>query len=191
MTEFITNQRLIFPALLPARMLQNGRLFLLLLLLLSGPRARPETSAVATVYVFLADTCPISQNATLVLRELAATYTPRGVQFIGIFPTPHLRPAAVALFQKQYPLPFPLRLDEHQHLTRRFRARITPEVVVVAPDGTTVLYQGRIDDSYARLGQRRTVVQHHELRETLAAILAHQPIPVARTEAVGCLIEKN
>lgn len=173
-------------------MLKNVRLlFFLLLLLPPCLLARPEVPVAATVYVFLADTCPICQNATPVLRELAATYAPHGVRFVGVFPAPQMRPADIILFQKQYPLPFALRLDEQQQLTRRLGARITPEVVVLAPDGATVLYQGRIDDSYARLGQRRTVVQHHELREALAAIVARQPVPTTRTEAVGCLIEGN
>jgi hypothetical protein len=166
------------------------RLLLILLLLLLPPvlRAAGPPPLVATVYVFLADTCPISQNATPTLRALHTAYAPRGVRFVGVFPAPQMRPADVVLFQKQYTLPFPLRLDAGQQLTHRLGARITPEVVVLAPDDATVLYQGRIDDAYARLGQRRTVVQHHELRDALAAIVARQPVPVPRTEAVGCFV---
>lgn len=167
-----------------------SRLLHLLFLLLLPPllRAGAPVPPVATVYVFLADTCPISQNATPTLRALHAAYAPRGVRFVGVFPALQMRPADVVLFQKQYPLPFPVRLDAGQQLTRRLKARITPEVVVLAPDETTVLYQGRIDDAYARLGQRRTVVQHHELRDALTAIVARQPVPVPRTEAVGCFV---
>ncbi|TGE23257.1 redoxin domain-containing protein [Hymenobacter metallicola] len=155
-------------------------------LALSGARAAPPTRA--TVYVFLSDTCPICQSATLTLRQLHSAYASQGVQFVGVFPDQQLRPADLILFGKQYRLPFPLRLDEGQVLTRRFQARITPEVVVAAADGRTVLYQGRIDDSYARLGQRRTVITHHELQDALAAIVAGQPVAQARTEAVGCFI---
>lgn len=143
---------------------------------------------IATVYVFLAETCPISQQATLALRNLYATYAPRGVQFVGLFPDQQTSPADIAAFGRTYKVPFPLKLDDHKLLVHRFRARITPEVVVAAADGRTVLYQGRIDNSYVRLGQRRTVVTQHELYDALAAITAGKAVANARTEAVGCFI---
>ncbi|TGE25647.1 redoxin domain-containing protein [Hymenobacter aquaticus] len=171
------------------KLLSFLRLTCLLALGLLVGAARPAAPAPkATVYVFLSDTCPICQTATLTLRQLHATYAPQGVQFVGVFPDQQLRPADLILFGKQYQLPFPLRLDEHQVLTRQFQARITPEVVVTAADGRTVLYQGRIDDSYAKLGQRRMVINHHELQDALAAIVAGRPVAPARTEAVGCFI---
>jgi peroxiredoxin len=143
---------------------------------------------VATVYVFLAETCPISQQATLALRTLYTTYAPRGVQFVGLFPDQQTSADAISAFSRTYKVPFPLRLDNKQQLTRRFQARITPEVVVAAADGRTILYQGRIDNGYVRLGQRRTVTTQQELRDALAAIVAGQPVEKARTEAVGCFI---
>ncbi|WP_165370559.1 redoxin domain-containing protein [Hymenobacter persicinus] len=161
----------------------------LLVLLGAGTGAQaPGAEVKATVYVFLADTCPISQTATLTLRELHAAYAGRGIRFVGLFPDAQTRPADIILFGKRYKVPFPLRSDEKQRLARRFQARITPEVVVAAADDQTVLYQGRIDDSYVRLGQRRLVTGHQELRDALAAIVAGRPVPVARTEAVGCYI---
>ena len=143
---------------------------------------------IATVYIFLAETCPISQQATLALRTLYTTYAARGVQFVGLFPDQLTSSAAITDFGRTYNVPFPLKLDNKQQLTRRFQARITPEVVVAATDGRTVLYQGRIDNSYVRLGQRRTVTTEQELRDALAAIVAGQPVVKARTEAVGCFI---
>ncbi|WP_185816834.1 redoxin domain-containing protein [Hymenobacter metallilatus] len=173
-----------------------SRLFCMWWLVLAGllpggftRAAPPKAATTATVYVFLSDTCPICQAATLTLRQLHATYAARGVQFVGVFPGTHVRPADIVLFQQQYALPFPLRPDEGQLLTRRFQARTTPEVVVAGPEGQ-VLYQGRIDDGYAALGQRRTVVQHQELRDALAALTAGRRVAVARTEAVGCLINR-
>jgi peroxiredoxin len=125
---------------------------------------------IATVYIFLADTCPISQKGTLALRELHQQYASRGVQFVGVFPDEQTRPADVILFRKTYLLPFELKIDHGQQITRRWGARITPEAVVVAADGRTVVYQGRIDNSYVALGQRRTVTTAHELADALANI---------------------
>lgn len=149
--------------------------------------ARPVKS-VATVYVFLAETCPISQQATLALRTLHARYAPQGVAFVGVFPDQQTSAADIAAFGRAYQVPFSLQVDNNQLLTRRLQARVTPEVVVVAANGHTILYQGRIDNGYVRLGQRRTLTTQQELRDALAAIVADQPIAQARTEAVGCFI---
>ncbi|MDQ2792988.1 MAG: redoxin family protein [Bacteroidota bacterium] len=158
-------------------------LFFLELLGEAGPAPR------ATVYVFLAETCPISQAATLPLRELHARYGARGVRFVGVFPARETTPAGLAAFAKTYQLAFSLQADAGHQLTRRLHARVTPEAVVVAADGRTVLYQGRLDDAYAGLGQHRAVTNHHELAEALAAVAAGQPVAVPRTEPVGCFIE--
>ena len=160
---------------------------LLFLIWLFG--AAPAAAPPVTVYVFLADTCPISQAATLPLRALQAQYAARGVRFVGVFPARETTPASLAAFAKTYQLTFALRADKGHRLTRRLHARVTPEAVVVGPDGRTALYQGRLNDAYAGLGQHRPVVRHHELADALADITAGRPVAVARTEPVGCFIE--
>ena len=149
----------------------------------AGPAPR------ATVYVFLADTCPISQAATLPLRELHTRYASRGIRFVGVFPAGATTPAVLADFTKTYQVPFPLQADAGHRLTRQLHARVTPEAVVLAADGRTVLYQGRLDDAYAGLGQHRPVTRHHELADALAAVVAGRPVAVPRTEPIGCFIE--
>ena len=159
-----------------------------LLLLLSFLRFHPLAPR-ATVYVFLADTCPISQAATLPLRQLHGQYAGQGIQFVGVFPAAGTTPAGLAEFAKTYQVPFALQADPGHQLTRRLHARVTPEVVVLAPDDRTPLYRGRLNDAYAGLGQHRPVTRHHELADALAAIVAGQPVAVAQTEPVGCFIE--
>ncbi|HET9503372.1 MAG TPA: redoxin family protein [Hymenobacter sp.] len=155
----------------------------------AGPPPAPGRQLPFTVYVFLAESCPISQQATLPLRELHAKYATRGVRFVGVFPGGTATVASVAEFKGKYAVPFALQLDLGQKLTRRFKATTTPEALVVAADGR-ILYQGRLDDRYAALGERRTVSQHHELAEALADLAAGRPVAVPRTEPVGCFIEK-
>ncbi|GAB3856250.1 hypothetical protein GCM10028822_28350 [Hymenobacter terrigena] len=162
---------------------------LLLLLLLHFGGIIPGPAPRATVYVFLAETCPISQAATLPLRELHGRYEAQGVRFVGVFPAKETSPAGLAAFAKTYQLGFPLQADAGHQLTKKLHARVTPEAVVVAADGRTVLYQGRLDDAYAGLGQHRTVTRHHELADALAAVATGQPVAVPRTEPVGCFIE--
>jgi peroxiredoxin len=160
-----------------------------LLLLLSFWHWQPAVAPRATVYVFLADTCPISQAVTLPLRQLHGQYAAQGVQFVGVFPAADIDAVKIDKFAKTYQIPFALQADPGRTLTRRWHATVTPEAVVVAADGRHVLYQGRIDDSYASLGQRRTVVTHHELADALAAVVADKLVAVPKTEPVGCFIE--
>ena len=162
---------------------------LLLLLLLQLFSAGPAVAPRATVYVFLADTCPISQAATLPLRQLQAQYAAQGVRFVGVFPARETTPASLAAFAKTYQLTFALQADKGHRLTKRLHARVTPEAVVVGSDGRTTLYQGRLNDAYAGLGQHRPVVRHHELADALADVMAGRPVAVSRTEPVGCFIE--
>ena len=161
-------------------------LYLLVSLLSSlggGPAPR------ATVYVFLADTCPISQAATLPLRQLHGQYAAQGIRFVGVFPAAETTPASLAAFAKTYQMPFALQADPGHRLTQLLHARVTPEAVVVAPDGRTALYQGRLNDAYAALGQHRPVTRRHELADALAAVVAGRAVAEPRTEPVGCFIE--
>ena len=109
---------------------------------------------------------------------------------MGVFPAQETTPAGLVAFAKTYQLVFPLQVDAGHQLTRQLHARVTPEAVVVAADGRTILYQGRLDDAYAGLGQHRPITRHHELAEALAAVGAGQPVAVPRTEPVGCFIEQ-
>ena len=140
-----------------------------------------------TAYVFLAPECPISQAVAPELRSLHARYGAE-VQFVGVFPDETLPPAARTRFGRDYKLTFKLQPDPGHFLTHRLEATITPEAAVTTAAGALV-YRGRINDQYARLGQRRTVLRNHEFADALAAVTAGQPVAVARTEAVGCLIE--
>ncbi len=78
-------------------------------------------------------------------------------------------------------------LDKEQRLVKHTSARITPEVVVISPAGST-LYQGRINDLYLGPTKRQRQATTAELRDALSAIAAGKPVAVPRTEAMGCKI---
>jgi hypothetical protein len=78
-------------------------------------------------------------------------------------------------------------LDKAQHLVKHTSARVTPEVVVIAPDGKT-RYQGRINDLYLGPTKRQRQATTTDLRDALDAILAAKPVSQPRTEAMGCKI---
>ncbi len=140
------------------------------------------------VYIFLSEDCPISQSYTLVLKELHQNYAKAGFDFIGIFPNASSTQESMLSFQRNFALPFPVKLDNANKISRSLGARLTPEVFVVDKASNKVLYQGRIDNAFFKLGQRRSVITTHELQEALEALKRKQPIAIAKTEAVGCFI---
>lgn len=141
-----------------------------------------------TVYAFLSTECPISQQYTRQLSTLCERFKPLGVRFVAVFPLRTDSPAVIERFRTEFNLPFPGQPDTGSQLARRFRARVTPEVVVTQADGQ-VRYQGAIDDWYVDLGKHRSKPTQSYLAEALDALLHNQPVMQSRTEAVGCLIE--
>jgi hypothetical protein len=60
-----------------------------------------------------------------------------------------------------------------------------PQVFVLR--GRTVLYSGKIDNSYERVGKRRTIITQHLLHDVLTNIVQNQPIVPSKTEPIGCI----
>ena len=175
------------------------QLILGLLLFFSGISAplfaknQPEKEAAKdkdkiTVFVFLAETCPISQFYTLALKDLHREYASGNLEFIGIFPNKESTEETIAEFKKTYDLPFTLQADAGQQLTKQLKVTVTPEVVVKNENSGEILYQGRIDDSYYQVGKKRPVVREHDLKDALTNLKTGRKIAKPKTEAVGCLI---
>lgn len=173
------------------------KLAFLLLLLLAGisvraqqvkPAVEPAKQAQISVYIFLAETCPISQFYTLTLKELHKEFASERLTFKGIFPGKESTKESVTAFNKKYELPFPLLLDSEQKLAKALNATITPEVIVKNEISGEILYQGRIDDSYFKVGKKRPAAREHDLRNALIELKNNQPVSKPKTEAVGCYI---
>src|SRR5688572_1937298 len=179
--------------------IQNFRPTLLLLLLLFSvsmatravaadrPESNPE-KAKLSVYIFLAETCPISQFYTLALKDLYREFGTDNLSFKGIFPNAESTEESVAEFKRTYDLPFTLMLDPEQKLTKELKATVTPEIVIKNDATGEILYQGRIDDSYYQVGKKRPSAREHDLRNALSQVYNNQPVKKAKTEAVGCYI---
>jgi peroxiredoxin len=142
-----------------------------------------------TVYVFLHDECVISQFFTPELTRLYDKYRSKGVGFIGYFPNPAASTEKMSGFAEAYHLDFPLAQDLNKAMARKMGVTITPEVAVWDHRDDQLIYRGRIDDSYVRVGKRKLHPQHFDLQETIDAWLSGQyPQTLVQTQAIGCFI---
>ena len=141
-----------------------------------------------TVNFFLLDECRISQNITGEINHVQQQFDQSNFTYVGYFPSTASTLKKVNAFRQEYALNLPLLPDPTQSQARRYGATIAPQVVVYDEQNERVLYSGRIDNSYARVGQRRRVVTSRDLREVLTAISNQQPIATPVTEAVGCVL---
>ncbi len=141
-----------------------------------------------TVFLFLLEDCPITKAYTEEIKAIHETYAGGRIGFLGTFPNPITTDSSMGVFVARYGLPFPCIREEADVHARRFAVSVTPEVVVFDEARGQVVYQGRIDNLYERLGRRRPVVTQRELRDALDAVRQGKPVRTPRTSAVGCLL---
>jgi len=141
-----------------------------------------------TVYFFLLEDCMISQAYPDVMQDLFARFANDSIAFRGSFPNPLSRDSSVSAFLQKYEITFPCLIAGSYNLAVQFGVTVTPEVVIYNHSRAEKVYQGRIDNMFERVGKRRRVVTSHELRDALESIHAGLPVPIPRTEAIGCLL---
>lgn len=140
------------------------------------------------VYVLMLEDCVICQNYTLALKELHKTYASDKLRFTGLFPNKFSNRKKIAAYKEKYEIPFELKMDYFKTRTKKMGAKVTPTVAVYNQTKDEILYRGRIDNTYFRVGKRRTITTTSELADALLAISENRAITVKETEAVGCLI---
>jgi thiol-disulfide isomerase/thioredoxin len=142
----------------------------------------------ASVFVFLAPDCPLSQSYTRTLNELHSQFGNAGVGFYGVVESSQYARKEIDDFITQYRIDLPVALDPHATLAQFFGAMVTPEVFVVNSEGKTI-YQGAIDNWAPELGQHRTVITEHYLLDALNGFIRTGKVSVRTTKPVGCFIE--
>lgn len=158
---------------------------------LDGSAVSPlTTGAPATVLIFTAVDCPISDRYAPEVRRLAARYAAAGVKVWLVYSNAGELPAAARAHATGFDYGLPVVLDPTSALADRAGATVTPEVAVFDRAGT-LAYRGRIDDRYLDFGVDRPVPTTHDLADALAAVTTGRPAPVARTRAVGCAIVRH
>jgi thioredoxin-related protein len=141
-----------------------------------------------SVCMFISPDCPLSHLYAQPLMSLEETY---GNQFTFFAAVPGLLYSSeeVTHFIDSFKFKIPVVVDSTYELTERWNAEITPEIFVTNANGK-ILYSGSIDNWAIDLSQKRLKPTKFYLQEALEAITHDESIPLSKTQAIGCSIEK-
>jgi len=147
--------------------------------------ANAEKADRLVVLMFIATECPYSNAYNDRMRDMAAAYASKGVQFVGVNSNSTESVADAVAHAKKHGHKFTIVKDPGNKVADLYEARRTPEVFVISKDGK-LEYHGRIDENYEDAAK----VASPDLKNALDALLAGQPVAKAETKAFGCTIKR-
>lgn len=144
----------------------------------------PDKTSKATVLLFLQVDCPISNRYSPEYNRLVKQYAGK-VHFFGIYCDDAVSQSDATKHGAEFGYKFPLVVDHERKLQSALGVTVTPEAVVISPDGR-ILYRGRIDNRYERVGIMRSEVTERDLEGVLQEIIADGSPSPRFTKASGC-----
>lgn len=151
--------------------------------------ASPDTKVI--VLFFTATDCPISNRYIPAIQRLESKYAAQHVVIWYVYPNVGETEASVRQHEVDYGVEQHVLLDPHHSLVDLAHARVTPEAAVLVPeqsgaDSLRVLYRGRIDNRYIRIGLQRPNATQFDLERAIVDVLQHQPVQPPDGPPVGC-----
>jgi peroxiredoxin len=149
---------------------------------------RDAADAKALVIMIHGNGCPIVRQAVPALKDIRSKYQSQGVAFLLLNSNQQDTREFIASEAKEFSMDFPILVDgERQHVGEALGVVRTSEVFVIDPRTWKLMFRGPIDDrlSYEK---QRPAASHHYLADALDAIIAGQPVKVARADGVGCIV---
>jgi peroxiredoxin len=153
-----------------------------------GPDSFSDSQALAVV--FLANHCPYVSAWEDRLTAIAREYETRGARFAAISsgdaerqPKDSFEEMRRRATEQNYP--FPYLYDEDGSTARAFGATRTPEVFVFDAEGV-LRYHGAIDSDW-----EESEARDEYLRDALESVLSGQPVSLAETRPIGCVIKSK
>ena len=140
-----------------------------------------------SVYVFIAEKCPISIYMAKPLQEAYKQFGDQ-VDFYTVFPMKNSTDKSARKFLNEYGLAdFNIKLDIYQGFAKTLGATITPEIVVLDKEGE-IAFKGRISDAYRAPGKMKHGPRKNELITVLELLTSGKSVPKPWAQAVGCYI---
>lgn len=142
------------------------------------------------VCFFLLEECKITQAYIPEINSIHKDFSNDRFEYHAYFSSPASDRNDAQRFADRYNLTIPIEMDSTQFWAKKFDITVMPEVVVYNINLDQIVYQGRIDNLFAKIGKRRSRATQTDLRDALNSILKGIPIAVPKTTAVGCFLEK-
>ncbi|MEQ9096561.1 hypothetical protein AY599_21140 [Leptolyngbya valderiana BDU 20041] len=150
-----------------------------------------KESTKAVVIEWFNPDCPFVKKhhqTAKTMKELAKKYADQGVVWMAINSNyPGSQGSGEERNKKaveEYKIEYPLLMDPESKVGKAYGAKRTPEMYVIAKDGT-VVYHGAIDSDRSA----RTMGEVNYVDEALKAHLAGETIANSRTQAYGCTVK--
>ncbi len=140
----------------------------------------------ATVLMFIATQCPVSNAYNERMAQIAKAYAAKGVAFYGINSNKSEPVDEIVAHAKEHGFSFKVLKDTNNVVADQFHARVTPEIYIVDPQGV-VRYHGRIDENQVDAAAAKS----HDLANALDALLQGQAPKNPETKAFGCSIKRT
>jgi thiol-disulfide isomerase/thioredoxin len=138
------------------------------------------------VFVFVRTDCPISNRYAPMIHQLQKQFGQAAI-FRLVFPDKNEPADKIQKYLREYGYDISAIRDLDHALAKRTMARVTPEAAVFNAQGELV-YHGRIDNLYERIGQARHAATTHELADAIEAASKGVTPPVTSVDGVGCFI---
>lgn len=139
----------------------------------------------ATVIMFVATQCPVSNAYNERMEKLAKDYSAKGVKFVGVNSNKQESSQEIAEHSRENGFTFTVLKDKGNVIADRFDAKVTPEIYLVNTKGE-LAYHGQIDNS-----QNESKVKTRPLAAALDAVLAGDPVTQKEVAAFGCSIKRE
>ena len=139
----------------------------------------------ATVLMFVATQCPVSNAYNVRMEKLAKDYSAKGVKFVGINSNKQESSSEIAEHSRENGFTFSVLKDKGNVIADKFGAKVTPEIYLVNAKGELV-YHGQIDNS-----QNESKIKSRPLAAALDAILAGEAVKEGEVAAFGCSIKRE
>ena len=143
------------------------------------PRTTTFDSSAAkrpTAYVFVGTTCPATNAYADRFKQIAQTYSAKGVDFVYLYPNRNDTPEAKRDFHKSKDLGGRMIDDQGGKLAQEFRAQRTSELFLADKTGK-IVYHGALDDS-----RDPSAVKQHYLAEALDELLSGKQIAMPASQ---------
>jgi hypothetical protein len=145
----------------------------------------PQKGSQATVLLFIAIDCPISNRLAPEIKRIVADYSKKDVAFLRAYSDSTIDQQKLASHGKEFGLEVPGFLDVKHRIVKAIGVTVVPTAAVIRADGT-LAYRGRINDLYLDHGTVRDKPTRDDLRIALDEVLLGKPVSVPLTRAIGC-----